>query len=338
MSKQTENTAPTIAEKRDLGLQFFRQYQEQNTEESLEKAKKYLKEAADAGDEIGNQVYGILLYNEGNFDAFDYLIAALKLGNLHSAYALQENLHMKEDFPLARRVKEIIRQSVEEIVEEYEELSELDSNAEFVLALIGLYDLGERVGLGRKKGMEYLEKAVQKGNERAILMTKNPVLLKPETMNQFEMPSAKESKEQGKRKRGIWKMIPAILVVIAVYLFGKTIWRAVTAAATSVFHIISPILCIAFLLIIAYIAYGDEGAASAKEENEWDPMKEYKDNHDCRKMPNHIYDSNQNGWSKAWASENSAVYRSNDYGEDEITYCDISACSAVGRRGDYHWY
>lgn len=351
--EQTEDPSLTIAAKRELGAIYFQQYHEQNSEESLEKARKYLKEAADAGDDVGNQLYGILLYNEGNFDAFDYLLTALKLGNIYSAYALQDNLHMQQDFPLARKIKEHIKQSVEDIVSEYEQLSEGNSRAEFVLALIGLYDLGEHVGLDCKKGMDYLNQAAKRGDERAILMKKNPVLLKPETMNQFEMPSAEELKEMDKqsygleetqenvpekRRSGIGKIVLVVALLLAVFLFGKTVWDAVTTAATSVFHVLRPFLCVAFLLVIAYIAYGDERSSSKKSDNDWDPIKEYNDNHDCNRMPNYIYDSSQNGWSKVYVSGNVAVYSNYDYGEDKIHYCDISGHYAVGRRGDYHWY
>lgn len=348
--EQTEDPMLAASAKRDMGTIFLQQYQEQNEEESLEKAKKYLKEAADAGDEIGNQLYGVLLFNEGNMEAFDYLAEALKLGNIYSAYVLQDNLHMQEDFPLAMRIKVRIEQAVEEIVTEYEKLADQDAGAEFVLALIGLYDLGERVGLDRKQGMDHLEKAVKRGHERAVMMKENPVLLKPETMNQFEVPSAEELKEMDrrsleledpalpKRKKGIRKIVLLLLLVLVVCLFGKTIWSIATAAVTSVFHVLRPILSIAFLLVVAYFAYGDENVSSKKPEDDWDPIKEYHDNHDCRKMPNYIYDSNQNGWSKVRASENFATYHNIDYGEDEITYCDIGCHRAVGSRGDYHWY
>lgn len=55
-----------------------------------------MSEAADEGDENAKQFYGIILYNEGNFASFYYFRDAMELGNIHSAYMMYDNLHMKE--------------------------------------------------------------------------------------------------------------------------------------------------------------------------------------------------------------------------------------------------
>ena len=79
-AEQKEDELLSRSAKRDLGLIY---YQADDSIKDIDKAKKYLSEAADEGDENAKQFYGIILYNEGNFASFYYFRDAMELGNIH---------------------------------------------------------------------------------------------------------------------------------------------------------------------------------------------------------------------------------------------------------------
>ena len=89
-AEYTQDPLLSRSAKRDLGLIY---YQGVETVKDVEKAKNYLWEAAEEGDENAKQFYGIALYNEGNFASFTYFREAMELGNIHSAYMMYDNLH-----------------------------------------------------------------------------------------------------------------------------------------------------------------------------------------------------------------------------------------------------
>lgn len=313
----------------------------------LNMSREELKEAAEAGDETAMQQYGILLYNEGNKASLYYFKDAMERGSIYSAYILYDTFHTKDDSVLAKQVKEIIEQQMEYLVStcqyEIEKGIDRDGRQQFALALVGLYDLGEKLGIDRKKGMEYYEAALEKGNQYAIFMQENPAFMDPEQMRAYtEQQKAQGNSDKAavnetrkspeKGGKALWLL--GLGVVIALFVFRK----AIIGAAVSIWNACLPIICVVFLLIIAYIAYGDEKGSSTSKEPEYDPVQEYKDNHDCRNMPSCIYDDSGNRWDKRHAYENTAVYDNFDMGEVTITYCDISSKYASGNRGKFHWY
>lgn len=123
---------------------------------------------------------------------------------------------------------------------------------------MGLYDLGEKLGIDRKKVQEYLKLALEKGNSYAQFMQQNPVLMKPETMNQYKPPTPKEMQKmdktlakahlaEGKKRSGMkikTKLIIALIIaVIAIVFFLREV---LINAAVSFIGAITPILSIGF--------------------------------------------------------------------------------------------
>lgn len=350
-AEQTEDALLSRSAKRDLGLIYF---QGDEAVKDLKKARKYLSEAAEEGDENAKQFYGIMLYNEGNFASFYYFREAMELGNIHSAYMMFDNLHIKEENAIATRIKSTVEEQIAYLVDtcqgKIEDGNDEDGMPQFALALVGLYDLGEKLGIDREKGREYLKLALEKGNANAQFMQQNPVLMKPETMNQYKAPTVEEMQEmeevlakehlaQGMPKRKgnikIKLVIALILVVAAVIYFFREL---IVSTAVSFFGAIAPIASVVFLLVVAYIAYGDEKGSDTSSGSEWNPMKEYNENRNCKNMPSCIYDSSNNRWDKVYAYENTAVYKNFDLGEVTITSCDISSKFAESYGGQFHWY
>lgn len=350
-AQQDEDKLLARSAKRDLGLIYF---QGDDSVKDMDKARQYLQEAAEEGDENGKQFYGILLYNEGNFASFYYFREAMELGNIHSAYMMYDNLHIKEDNPIAAKMIKTVEEQMKILVDncqwKIENGDDEDGLPQFALALVGLYDLGEKLGIDRKKGEEYLNLALEKGNGYAQFMQQNPVLMKPETMQQYKPPTAEEMKKMEKmlakervsqyetetKGSGKNKRVLIILVVIAavVILFGKVLWNA----AVAVVGALIPIVSVIFLLVVAYIAYGDDKGSSKSSSSGWDPIKEYNDNKNFSNMPSCIYDSSNNQWTKLYAYENCAIYKNDDFGEVTIYHCDISSKYASGSGGSFHWY
>ena len=330
-AEQKEDELLSRSAKRDLGLIY---YQADDSIKDIDKAKKYLSEAADEGDENAKQFYGIILYNEGNFASFYYFCDAMELGNIHSAYLMYDNMHMKEDNATAKRIKSTVEEQIEDLVDackwKIEDGKDEDGAPQFALALVGLYDLGEKLGIDRKKGQEYLKLALEKGNSYAQFMQQNPVLMKPETMNQYKPPTPKEMQKmdktlakahlaEGKKRSGMkikTKLIIALIIaVIAIVFFLREV---LINAAVSFIGAITPILSIGFLIVVAYIAYGDDKGTASSPTPDYDPMKEYKENMSFKNMPSHIYDDNNNRWDKMYTYDNCAVYQNFDLGETTI--------------------
>lgn len=352
-TEQTEDALLARSAKRELGLIYFLGTE---TAQDMDKAKKYLCEAAEDGDELGKQFYGIALYNEGNFASFVYLREAMELGNIYSAFMMYDNLHVKEDHALARRVKSSVEEEIELLVSncrlKIERGQDEGGVPQFALALVGLYDLGGKVGIDRKKGQEYFKIALSKGNSYARDMQQNPELMNPENIRNFKPRQAEENRETENqyadeyattkvpRKKNRMKTILILTVIVAVIAVIYACREAIVNAAISLVSAIIPVLSIAFLLVVAYVVYGDDkGSSSSKSfSSDWDPVKEYNDNRNCNNMPSCIYDSSGNRWDKQHSSENSAVYMNYDLGETTITSCDISSKSASGYGGWFHWY
>lgn len=350
-AEQTEDADLANAAKRDLGMIYL---QGDDSVKDEEKAARYLKEAADAGDELGKQFYGLLLYQHGEFEAFRYLREALELGNIYSAYVLHDNLHMQDESAMARMMISVVETQIAELVDSCREKikagQDADGAPQCALALVGLYDLGEKVGIDRNKGREYLDQAAKKGYHIALFMKENPVLMKPETMNQYQLPTEEELKKMDDqlldahlnarrkpRKKRRWPLILALIVVVAAVVYFCR--KIIISAAISIFEAVAPILAIVFLLGICYIAYGDEGgSASGSGSSGPDPMQEYQNNRDCRRMPSCIYDSQSNRWDKVRAGADYAIYRNSDIGEDTINSCDITSKYAYSYERQYHWY
>lgn len=350
-AEQKEDEILSRSAKRDLGLIYFTG---DDSVKDMEKARKYLKEAAEEGDENGKQFYGILLFNEGNFASFYYFREAMELGNIHSAYMMYDSLHVKEDNPIAKKMIQTVEEQIEYLVKEcnwkIEDGKDSDGMPQFSLALVGLYDLGEKVGIDRKKGEEYLNIALEKGNGYAQFMKQNPQLMRPETMKDYQPPTAEEMKEmeetlaeehvsqyetkpkRSSRKKRILTVL--IIVVAIIILFGKMIWEA----AVAVVGALIPIISIVFLIAVAYIAYGDGGGAKSSPSSDWDPIKDYNENKSFANMPSCIYDSNNNRWDRQYAYDNCAIYRNSDLGETTIYHCDIASKYASGSGGSFHWY
>lgn len=195
-AQQDEDKILARTAKRDLGLIYF---QGDASVKNIDKARQYLKE----GDENRKQFYGILLYNEGIFGSFYYFREAMEFGNIHSAYMLYDNLHIKNDSPMATKVIQTVEEQIRLLVDDCQWKIECcedgDEAPQFALALVGLYDLGEKLGIERKKGEEYLKLALDKGNGYAQFMQQNPALMRPETMQQYKPPTPEEMKKMEKR-------------------------------------------------------------------------------------------------------------------------------------------
>ncbi len=351
--EQTVDPAMASAAKRDLGLLY---YMGNDTLKDVDKAKKYLSEAAEEGDELGKQFYGIALYNEGNFASFIYLREAMEMGNIYSAFMMYDNLHLKEEHALAKRVKSTVEEEIDLLVSNCQLKIERGQDEggvpQFALALVGLYDLGAKVGIDKKKGMEYFQQALSKGNPYAREMQQNPEMMDPEKIRNFKPRQTEETREtenqyadeyattKAPRKKGRMKTILVLAVIIAAIAVIYACREAIVNTAIAVVGAIIPVLSIAFLLVVAYVVYGDDkGSSSSKSSSsDWDPVKEYNDNKNCNNMPSCIYDSSGNRWDKQHSSENSAVYTNFDLGETTITSCDISSKSASGYGGWFHWY
>ena len=67
-------------------------------------------------------------------------------------------------------------------------------------------------------------------------------------------------------------------------------------------------------------------------------MDDLKANHNCKNLPYTIYDSSNNTWRQMHASENTAVYRNDEFGEETIVHCDITSKTASGYDRTFHWW
>ncbi len=367
-AQQKEDALLERSAKRDLGIVYLNGFQGDESVKDAEKAKKYLKESADAGDENAIFFYGLALSYEGDWSAFMYFADAVKKGNLQAAYTMYEYMYKQEDVPIAKMLRDRCEQCLSIVIDEcnidikYDE--DEDGSSHFALALIGLYDLGKNLGIDRAKGEEYLEIANEKGNGNALFMINNSVLMKPETANQYKQPTAKQMKRMEKilakghiaeqeelnesvlqeemtAPRAGMSRFTKILIAIAVLGVVAFIFRkALAEILAGILGPLVPILAIAFLIFFFYMVDSADGfsSSSSSSGSDYDPMKEYKANHDCRNMPNLIYDSSSDMWEKISDGENFATYVNSEKGEVSIHYCDISSKYATGTGGSFHWY
>ena len=152
---------------------------------------------------------GNILYNEGSFGSFCYYCDAVEAGSVQAAYILNENLTMKEENPIAKRMIQTIEEQIEFLVEKSEwkikDGQDEYGEPQFALALVGLYDLGVKQGIDRRQGEKYLEEAIKKKNSNAQYMKENPLLMKPETMKQFKVPTAEEMQKAEKEMVKEWE-------------------------------------------------------------------------------------------------------------------------------------
>lgn len=336
--EQTQDPFLARSAKRDLGLIYTA---DRDDIRDMEKAERYLKEAAAEGDENAKLFMGNILYNEGKLEGLYWYAEAMEVGNIRAAYYLWDNYTYRErthdeNNYMAKRAAAIIDSEMERIynscMEEIENGEDEGGVPQFALALMGLYDLGKNFEIDRKKGKYYMEEAARLGNPYALFMKENPAVMKPETINDWQIPTAEELRRMDKQlteehlhgeaaceeessKKG-WNLF-GVLWFLVKGIF-KLCWMAVRS-------------------ILAGFGEALNGSSSSSAK-EFDPMEKLKQNQNCNNMPSCIYDEKGNRWDKSRSNDDYATYENFDLGSDEIGYCNIEHKSATGRRGSYHWY
>lgn len=130
------------------------------------------------------------------------------------------------------------------------------------------------------------------------------------------------------RKSRVFAKIIFLILHVALFLFGHYLVAAIMS-----------LLAIAFLCVVAYIYFDGSSGSSAKTSHSGrDPMQEYRDERDPRRMPSCIYDDSGDRWDKQYATETFAVYSNYDKGQVTIHYCDNRSQYASGGGYTFKWY
>jgi len=127
-------------------------------------------------------------------------VSADKLGFGRTSYTAEDGVGIGEytggGVSIEAGVGEVARINREEKAEDE------NGSASLVLALIGLYGLGEKCGISPEQGEEYLQKSVQKGNGMAQAIDSSPELKHPATVASFK-PAYMREKENTENDRNV---------------------------------------------------------------------------------------------------------------------------------------
>ena len=343
---------------RDLGMLYA---QEDTGRQDVQKAKKYLGDAAleailhgyeepDIYDEISCQTMGQLLFAEGDAKSFYYLKEALKLGSLWAAWLLYRELHERteEDGAFTEWIQESIRREISDLyVECTDAISEAKLPAvelgvpQFALAMVGLYRLGDGVGIDEKQGMEYLKQAKALGNGHAEDVLRYRELQNPETF-----PNAVEKLQNGclepeegtsamggaakkrtNRKNSRLPIILLLICVAAVLLFLAR--NLIFEAVKGLLGILVGVGSVVFLLVCLYI-YGEDGDSKSTGSDWAKPDKV------GFSFPRYLVDYDGNTWELMNSGTDNANYHSSATGETRYvtaTEFDCGLPSGFYRRG-----
>lgn len=315
---------------RDLGMLYA---QEETGMQDVQKAKKYLGDAAleailhgyekpDVYDEISCQTMGQLLFAEGDARGFYFLKEALKLGSLWAAWLLYQELHKRaEDDGFTGWVQERVRKEISDLYAECTDaISEDELPAvklgvpQFALAMVGLYRLGDGVGIDAKQGMEYLKQAKALGNGHAEDVLKYRELQEPETFlnaveklqngslepKEVSAGKAEEGENRKTKKRKSKLPILLLLCVVAIVLFlGRNV---IIDAVKGLFGILVGVGAVALLLVCLYI-YGEDGDSESTDSGWVKPEKT------GFSFPRYLIDNDGNTWELMNDSGDNATYQ-----------------------------
>lgn len=143
------------------------------------RGKKWMKVSADLGCPEAMNLYGQMLTHEGDTESISYFCMALDEAQLAAAKNLNELLiaFLKKG---ATNLSNAIEAGVAEVARiNREKLNDKDGHPYLVLAMIGLYGLGQKCGISVSQGEEYLRKAVELGHPIAETISRHPDLKYP---------------------------------------------------------------------------------------------------------------------------------------------------------------
>lgn len=322
---------------RDLGMLYAR---DDSGIKDLEKAKQYLRQAAleaiihgyekpEIYDEIACQTLGQLLFAEGDLKAFYFQKEALKLGSLWAAWSFYRELKERTDEDaFTRLVQENIQNEISSLCTECRdaiaegELPAVKSGVpQFALAIVGLYRLGDKVGIDEKQGLEYLTQSRELGNKHAEDVFRFPDLQKPESFllaaEKLQKgclePEESLSQDQRRAKKGTKRLLPAILLVLAaavvLYLARDIIFSAVKGFLAALAGVGSIII-----LVVCLYIYGEDGGGQSKDSG-WQIPKDTGFS-----FPSHLRDHDGHLWDLTHSGRDNATYYCPATGASRFVY------------------
>lgn len=339
--EESDDDALEYCANRDLGMLYAR---EDSGIQDTEKAEGYLFSAAldaitygyrrpEVYDELACQTLGQLLFSDGNPKAFYFLKEALKLGSIWAAYLLSRELNERtEDDSFSKAVKEDIRKEIGDLYTECKKAMESSESEaakrgipQFALALIGLYQLGDGVGIDREQGMKYLKESRALGNGHAEDVLQYKELQNPKTfigaINEMQ-----NGTPQPKKKKTFPKALLLVGGASVILFLARNI---IFAAVAGLLKIVAGIAGVAILLVCLYI-YGEDGDSGSSGSG-WS-----KPESTSYAFPNHLIDYDGNTWDLMNSGSDNANYYCSATGQTRYVHATEFDCglpSGFYRRG-----
>ena len=145
----------------DLGEMY---YTGAGVTKSVERGKQLMQLAADMGNGAAMNRYGEMLADENNIECITYFCMALDKADSKAAQNLR-TLYKAARNNGAEGLCDGIDAGVGEVARiQREERDDSKGDASVVLALIGVFGLGEKCGITQEQGMELVKVAAEKGN------------------------------------------------------------------------------------------------------------------------------------------------------------------------------